>query len=319
MKIVQSRANGAVVADVPADNATARRGEVRAGARRAAALGGAAAQEAPRRDRGVPRAASSRARTTLARMLTSEVGKPIAQSRNELKGLLGRHRLLPRGSRRARCATRTVLDDAAGKLEERISHEPLGVDRQHLGVELPVLRRRQRVRAGAARRQRGALQAVRVRDADRAGRSREMLHAGRRARGRVRAGDRRRRRRRGAAASSRSTACSSPARTPPAQKIAAAAGRRMIKVQLELGGKDPIYVCDDVDVEGRRGGGRRRRVLQHRPELLLGRAHLRAPTRSHEAVRRRVRRRGEGLQGRRPARRGDLHRPAHAPAAARRC
>jgi acyl-CoA reductase-like NAD-dependent aldehyde dehydrogenase len=31
-------------------------------------------------------------------------------------------------------------------------------------------------------------------------------------------------------------------------KIAAAAGKRMIKVQLELGGKDPIYVCDDVDI-----------------------------------------------------------------------
>ena len=58
-------------------------------------------------------------------------------------------------------------------------------------------------------------------------------------------------------------------------KIAAAAGRRMIKVQLELGGKDPVYVCDDVDVEGRRGRGRRRRVLQHRPVVLLGRADLR--------------------------------------------
>ena len=32
-------------------------------------------------------------------------------------------------------------------------------------------------------------------------------------------------------------------------KIAAAAGKRMIKVQLELGGKDPIYVADDVDVK----------------------------------------------------------------------
>jgi acyl-CoA reductase-like NAD-dependent aldehyde dehydrogenase len=31
-------------------------------------------------------------------------------------------------------------------------------------------------------------------------------------------------------------------------KIAATAGRRMIKVQLELGGKDPVYVCDDVDI-----------------------------------------------------------------------
>src|SRR5213082_788125 len=32
-------------------------------------------------------------------------------------------------------------------------------------------------------------------------------------------------------------------------KIAAAAGKRMIKVQLELGGKDPAYVCDDADIE----------------------------------------------------------------------
>jgi len=31
-------------------------------------------------------------------------------------------------------------------------------------------------------------------------------------------------------------------------RIGAAAGRKMIKVQLELGGKDPVYVCDDVDV-----------------------------------------------------------------------
>jgi acyl-CoA reductase-like NAD-dependent aldehyde dehydrogenase len=32
-------------------------------------------------------------------------------------------------------------------------------------------------------------------------------------------------------------------------KIAADTGRRMIKTQLELGGKDPIYVADDVDVK----------------------------------------------------------------------
>jgi len=32
-------------------------------------------------------------------------------------------------------------------------------------------------------------------------------------------------------------------------RIAAAAAKRMIKVQLELGGKDPIYVADDVDVK----------------------------------------------------------------------
>jgi len=32
------------------------------------------------------------------------------------------------------------------------------------------------------------------------------------------------------------------------QKVAAAAGARMIRAQLELGGKDPVYVTDDVDV-----------------------------------------------------------------------
>jgi len=32
-------------------------------------------------------------------------------------------------------------------------------------------------------------------------------------------------------------------------KIAASTGRRMIKTQLELGGKDPVYVADDVDVK----------------------------------------------------------------------
>jgi acyl-CoA reductase-like NAD-dependent aldehyde dehydrogenase len=36
---------------------------------------------------------------------------------------------------------------------------------------------------------------------------------------------------------------------PTGAKISARAGKRMIKVQLELGGKDPIYVCDDVDIK----------------------------------------------------------------------
>jgi acyl-CoA reductase-like NAD-dependent aldehyde dehydrogenase len=32
------------------------------------------------------------------------------------------------------------------------------------------------------------------------------------------------------------------------KRIAAAVAGRMVKLQLELGGKDPIYVCDDVDI-----------------------------------------------------------------------
>jgi len=37
-------------------------------------------------------------------------------------------------------------------------------------------------------------------------------------------------------------------------KIAASTGRRMIKTQLELGGKDPIYVTEDVDVKAAAAG-----------------------------------------------------------------
>ncbi len=38
------------------------------------------------------------------------------------------------------------------------------------------------------------------------------------------------------------------------QRIAASAGRRMIRMQLELGGKDPVYVCEDVDVDAAAAG-----------------------------------------------------------------
>src|SRR5262249_57103942 len=31
-------------------------------------------------------------------------------------------------------------------------------------------------------------------------------------------------------------------------RVAAAVASRLVKLQLELGGKDPVYVCDDVDV-----------------------------------------------------------------------
>jgi acyl-CoA reductase-like NAD-dependent aldehyde dehydrogenase len=33
------------------------------------------------------------------------------------------------------------------------------------------------------------------------------------------------------------------------RKVAEAAGRGLMRVQLELGGKDPVYVCDDVDLD----------------------------------------------------------------------
>ena len=62
----------------------------------------------------------------LARILTSEVGKPIAQSRNELRGLLPRLDFFL-SETAATLRPRKVFGEADGKLEERISHEPLGV------------------------------------------------------------------------------------------------------------------------------------------------------------------------------------------------
>ncbi|MGZ5156315.1 MAG: aldehyde dehydrogenase family protein [Caldimonas sp.] len=61
---------------------------------------------------------------TLARTLTSEVGKPIAQSRNELNGFLGRIDFFL-AAVEASTADEEVFADAS--IRERIGHEPLGV------------------------------------------------------------------------------------------------------------------------------------------------------------------------------------------------
>ena len=127
--------------------------------------------------------------------------------------------------------------------------------RQRLGLELPLVRRLQRLRAGAARGQRRALQAVRARDAHRP-RDRAPAPRGRRAGRRVHARGRRRRGRRRALRAAASTACSSPARTRTGRRIAAALAPRMVRLQLELGGKDPVYVAGR-----RRSGSRRGRAL----------------------------------------------------------
>jgi acyl-CoA reductase-like NAD-dependent aldehyde dehydrogenase len=60
----------------------------------------------------------------LAAILTSEVGKPIKQARNELNGLLGRIDFFL-SSAESTLAPRQVYDE--GGMREVISHEPLGV------------------------------------------------------------------------------------------------------------------------------------------------------------------------------------------------
>ena len=91
----------------------------------------------------------------------------------------------------------------------------------------------------------------------------------------------------------------------------------MIRVQLELGGKDAAYVCDDVDVEGAaldvaegafynagQSCSATERVYVHRVDL--------------GPVRRRVRRSRERLRGRRSGSGRHRRRPARARRAARR-
>ena len=88
MKIVNPW-NGAVVADVPAD--TAKTVAVKYAQARAAQPRWAALPVRKRLDAIVRfRAAIVAREDELARTLTQEVGKPIRQTRNELKGVLGR-------------------------------------------------------------------------------------------------------------------------------------------------------------------------------------------------------------------------------------
>ncbi|HVL56161.1 MAG TPA: aldehyde dehydrogenase family protein, partial [Burkholderiaceae bacterium] len=64
-------------------------------------------------------------RERLARLLSQEVGKPIAQSRNELAGLLPRIDFFIDAIDQV-LAPQTVLDDASAGMREEIGHEPLG-------------------------------------------------------------------------------------------------------------------------------------------------------------------------------------------------
>ena len=181
---------------------------------------------------------------TLARTLTQEVGKPIRQSRNELKGLAGRLDFFITES--ARALREIPLADPEQKLEERISHEPLGVIANISAWNYPYF-----VGSNVFVPALVAGNAVLYKPSEYATLTglhiAEMLHAA------------------GVpedafiAVTGDGATGSALLRQPldgvfftgsygTGAKIAASAGRRMIKVQLELGGKDPIYVCDDVDV-----------------------------------------------------------------------
>ena len=94
--------------------------------------------------------------------------------------------------------------------------------------------------------------------------------------------------------------------------IAEKAGRHLKRVLLELGGKAPMVVLHDANLDQRGGGRELRRVLPPGPDLHVDRAD-RGRAGGRGRARREARRAGARAAGRRSARRLDGDRPADQP------
>jgi acyl-CoA reductase-like NAD-dependent aldehyde dehydrogenase len=179
----------------------------------------------------------------LARTLTTEVGKPIRQSRNELNGLLGRIDFFLAQTGHA-VADETVFDE--GGMTERITHEPLGVVANisawnypwFVGgnVFVPALLTGNVVlyKPSEFATLTGLAIAKLLHDA---GVPQDVFVplVGAGAVGQ-------------ALLDQRLDGVFFTGSHATGAKIAATMGPRLVKLQLELGGKDPTYVCDDADV-----------------------------------------------------------------------
>ncbi len=121
--VVHNPATGAVVGEVPADDAASV--ATKAVAARLAQPRWAAAPMAHRKDCIARfRAGVVAQLESLATTMTTETGKPITMSRNELNGLLGRIDFFL-AQVEPSVATETVFDE--GGMTEQIQHTPLGV------------------------------------------------------------------------------------------------------------------------------------------------------------------------------------------------
>lgn len=184
-------------------------------------------------------------RERLAKTLTSEVGKPLSQSRNELNALPARIDFFLANTARV-VQDESVLKQPAQYLEERISHEPLGVIGNisawnypyfvGSNVFIPALLTGNAVLYKPS--EFATLTGLAIT---------ELLHQagippdvfipiiGDGAAG-------------AALLQQPLNGLFFTGSYVTGQKIAQTVASRMIKLQLELGGKDPAYVCDDVDV-----------------------------------------------------------------------
>lgn len=179
----------------------------------------------------------------LAAILTSEVGKPIRQSRNEINGVLGRIDFFLAESERT-LAPRQVFDESG--MREQITHEALGVVANISAWNYPYF-----VGANVFVPALIAGNAVLYKPSEYATLTGleigKLLHIS------------------GVPQDAFKVlvgggAVGSALLVQPVDgvfftgshatgaKIAQTIGPRMIKLQLELGGKDPIYVCEDVDI-----------------------------------------------------------------------
>jgi acyl-CoA reductase-like NAD-dependent aldehyde dehydrogenase len=238
---IHNPANGEKIADVPADDAASVADK--AGRARAAQADWAARSLTERKAciahfrEGVVRDLEA-----LATIMTRETGKPIKMSRNELNGLLGRIDFFLKEVDMT-VATETVYDE--GGMKERIEHLPLGVVGNisawnypwfvGCNVIVPALLTGNAVlykpseyatltglEIARLLHQAGVPQDVFV-----------VLVGG----GSVGA----------ALLEQKLDGLFFTGSYATGARIAAAAGSRFMKLQLELGGKDPTYVCDDAD------------------------------------------------------------------------
>ena len=180
----------------------------------------------------------------LAKTLTREMGKPIRQSRNELDALRERLDFFLLKTRSA-LAPETVL--GGGKLAEKITHEALGFVANvsawnypyfvGSNVFVPALLAGNTVLYKPS--EHATLTGLAIE---------EMMHASGVPRDVFQvvtgAGDAG-----GALVAQPVDGVFFTGSYATGAKIAAACAPRMVKFQLELGGKDPVYVCEDVDVK----------------------------------------------------------------------
>jgi len=186
----------------------------------------------------------ARRKADLARTLTREMGKPIRQSHNELEALAGRLDFFLEHAARA-LAPETVLEEP--KLSERITHEPLGVVANisawnypyfvGSNVFVPALLAGNAVLYKPS--EFASLTGLAIGEMMRvAGVPADVFAV---VSGAGAAG--------AALASQAVDGLFFTGSYATGARIAAACAPRMVKLQLELGGKDPVYVCEDANVQ----------------------------------------------------------------------